>query len=114
MSEKIQSHHQARKAYVYVRQSTMHQVRNNLESQRRQYDLEQRARSLGFAASSLSMTIWVALGQDSHIVLDSAACRPRSVQERWSQCWRSRHPAWREITGIGIISSIFVQWQRHW
>ena len=49
MSEKIQSHHQARKAYVYVRQSTMHQVRNNLESQRRQYDLEQRARSLGFA-----------------------------------------------------------------
>ncbi len=43
MSDKIHSHHQARKAYVYVRQSTMHQVRNNLESQRRQYDLEQRA-----------------------------------------------------------------------
>ena len=49
MSEKIQGHHRDRQAYLYVRQSTMHQVRNHLESQRRQYDLEERARSLGFA-----------------------------------------------------------------
>ena len=49
MSEKIQPHHRDRQACVYVRQSTMHQVRNNLESQRRQYDLEEHARSLGFA-----------------------------------------------------------------
>jgi len=48
MSEKIQPHHLSRQAYVYVRQSTMNQVRNHLESQRRQYDLEERARSLGF------------------------------------------------------------------
>jgi len=39
MSEKIQPHHLSRQAYVYVRQSTMNQVRNHLESQRRQYDL---------------------------------------------------------------------------
>lgn len=44
MSEKIQPHHVSRQAYVYVRQSTMNQVRNHLESQRRQYDLEERAR----------------------------------------------------------------------
>jgi DNA invertase Pin-like site-specific DNA recombinase len=48
MSEKIQPHHLSRQAHVYVRQSTMNQVRNHLESQRRQYDLEGRARSLGF------------------------------------------------------------------
>jgi DNA invertase Pin-like site-specific DNA recombinase len=48
MSEKIQPHHLSRQAYVYVRQSTMNQVRNHLESQRRQYDLQERARSLGF------------------------------------------------------------------
>jgi DNA invertase Pin-like site-specific DNA recombinase len=48
MSEKIQLHHLSRQAYVYVRQSTMNQVRNHLESQRRQYDLQERARSLGF------------------------------------------------------------------
>lgn len=48
MSEKIQPQHLSRQAYVYVRQSTMNQVRNHLESQRRQYDLQERARSLGF------------------------------------------------------------------
>jgi DNA invertase Pin-like site-specific DNA recombinase len=47
MSEKIQPHHLSRQAYVYVRQSTMNQVRNHLESLRRQYDLQGRAPSLG-------------------------------------------------------------------
>src|SRR6266568_422622 len=48
MSEKIKPTHCERSAYVYVRQSTLRQVRNHLESQRRQYDLEGRARALGF------------------------------------------------------------------
>ena len=38
-----------RKAVVYVRQSTPQQMRNNLESQRRQYDLVDVARGHGFA-----------------------------------------------------------------
>ena len=38
-----------RKAVVYVRQSTQTQVQTNLESQRRQYDLVEEARRLGFA-----------------------------------------------------------------
>lgn len=37
-----------RKAVVYVRQSTQSQVQANLESKRRQYDLVQEARRLGF------------------------------------------------------------------
>ncbi len=37
-----------RRAYVYVRQSTMQQVRGNLESQRRQYGLTRRAQELGW------------------------------------------------------------------
>jgi DNA invertase Pin-like site-specific DNA recombinase len=48
MSEKIKSHHLERKAYVYVRQSTIHQVRNHLESKERQYALAERAKQLGF------------------------------------------------------------------
>ncbi|MBC8280871.1 MAG: recombinase family protein [Chloroflexi bacterium] len=48
MSDKINSQHLERAAYVYIRQSTLQQVRNNLESSRRQYALEDRARSLGF------------------------------------------------------------------
>lgn len=37
-----------RKAVVYVRQSTQAQVQNNLESQRRRYDLVEEARHRGF------------------------------------------------------------------
>ena len=40
MSEKIKQQHLERGAYVYVRQSTPYQVRNNLESKERQYALE--------------------------------------------------------------------------
>jgi excisionase family DNA binding protein len=48
MSDKITQRHLERAAYVYIRQSTLQQVRNNLESQRRQYALQDRARALGF------------------------------------------------------------------
>lgn len=48
MSEKVTSRHLELAAYVYVRQSTMQQVRHNLESQRRQYALAAHARELGF------------------------------------------------------------------
>jgi DNA invertase Pin-like site-specific DNA recombinase len=48
MSEKIQPIHIERDACVYVRQSSMSQVRHHLEGQRRQYDLRERAQSLGF------------------------------------------------------------------
>ena len=45
---KIQSKHLARRGVVYLRQSTMKQVRENLESQRLQYALADRARELGW------------------------------------------------------------------
>lgn len=45
---RITSEHLARAAVVYVRQSTAYQVVNNLESQRRQYGLVDRARQLGW------------------------------------------------------------------
>ncbi|MHB1743348.1 MAG: recombinase family protein [Acidobacteriaceae bacterium] len=45
---KITADHQARRACVYVRQSTPGQVRHNLESQRRQYALVDHARALGW------------------------------------------------------------------
>ena len=48
MNEKIKAHHLDRAAYVYVRQSTPHQVRSHLESKERQYALAGRAEQLGF------------------------------------------------------------------
>src|SRR5215813_6688615 len=49
MSTKMHPSHLQRDAYVYVRQSTGHQVRAHPESQRRQYALADQARGLGFA-----------------------------------------------------------------
>jgi DNA invertase Pin-like site-specific DNA recombinase len=45
---KITADHLARRACVYVRQSTPNQVQHNLESQRRQYALVDHARALGW------------------------------------------------------------------
>ena len=48
-SPKIKPEHLARKAIVYLRQSSEKQVRENLESQRLQFDLAERVRSLGWS-----------------------------------------------------------------
>lgn len=48
MSELIQPTHLKRRAVVYIRQSTPHQVVSNQESLRLQYALRQRARELGW------------------------------------------------------------------
>src|SRR5262245_17739900 len=48
MNERIKPEHLQRAAYVYVRQSTTYQVRHHREGQQRQYELEPRARQLGF------------------------------------------------------------------
>jgi len=48
MNEKITEQHTKLSAYIYVRQSTGHQVRHNHQGRQRQYDLSDRARALGF------------------------------------------------------------------
>jgi DNA invertase Pin-like site-specific DNA recombinase len=47
--EKIRPEHLARPAFVYIRQSTLDQVRHHHESRRRQYDLAGYARTLGWS-----------------------------------------------------------------
>jgi DNA invertase Pin-like site-specific DNA recombinase len=48
MSEKIRPQHLARKAILYVRQSSTYQVSHNLESPKLQYAMQQRLRQLGW------------------------------------------------------------------
>lgn len=66
-SHKIGPEHLARKAIVYLRQSTCKQVRENLESQRLQYAMADRARSLGFGDVE---TIETDLGSSASIGAD--------------------------------------------
>ena len=47
-SVKVQPHHLERAAYLYIRQSSMRQVIENVESTMRQYALDSRAMALGW------------------------------------------------------------------
>ena len=44
----VQPHHLRRKAVIYIRQSTGHQVLTNRESQQLQYAMREQARHLGW------------------------------------------------------------------
>ena len=54
-SELITSMHLARKAIIYIRQSSPHQVLTNKESLRLQYALKQRALNLGWQAEDIEI-----------------------------------------------------------
>jgi len=53
MNPKIQNHHRAKPAYVYLRQSTMAQVRHHTESTERQYALKDKATELGWLETKI-------------------------------------------------------------
>jgi DNA invertase Pin-like site-specific DNA recombinase len=69
-SELITASHQARKALIYIRQSTPHQVLTNQESLRLQYALKQRALELGWRSEDIEII-------DSDLGLTAAATQQR-------------------------------------
>ena len=70
-SELIKPVHLARKAVVYIRQSTPHQVVSNQESLRLQYALRQRARELGWHEADIDVI-------DADLGLSGASVAQRS------------------------------------
>src|ERR1700687_4718750 len=50
---KVTADHLRRLAYLYIRQSSLHQVHEHRESTARQYDLKRRAQALGWTAEQL-------------------------------------------------------------
>ena len=67
--QKVTSAHLGRKAYLYVRQSTLQQVVANTESTDRQYGLRRRAIALGWQAEDI-VVIAHALGQSASSAAD--------------------------------------------
>ena len=98
---KITSEHLARAAFVYVRQSTAYQVMNNLESQRRQYGLVERARQLGWDDVQL---VDDDLGRSGGGTArpGSKNCWLRSAKAGSVQWYRWKPRAWRGTVAIGI------------
>ena len=70
-SELVKPTHLARKAVVYIRQSTPHQVVSNQESLRLQYALRQRARELGWHEADINVI-------DADLGLSGASAAQRS------------------------------------
>jgi len=54
-ADEIRIDHLSKRAYIYVRQSTLQQVRRNRESTLRQYDLQQRALELGWSGELIEV-----------------------------------------------------------
>ena len=54
-NQKVRPEHLKRDAYLYIRQSTIHQVFHNTESTKRQYDLRRRAVALGWPDDSVNV-----------------------------------------------------------
>jgi len=67
--EKVNAGHLQRNAYLYVRQSTLRQVLENTESTLRQYDLRQRAVTLGWPVERI-VVIDGDLGQSAATAAD--------------------------------------------
>ncbi|MCP4226730.1 MAG: recombinase family protein, partial [Actinomycetia bacterium] len=66
---KVTARHLTRSAYLYIRQSTLHQVNDHTESTQRQYDLSGRARALGW-------------GEEQIVVVDSDQGQSGSTADR--------------------------------
>ena len=84
---KVTSQHLARKAVVYLRQSSPKQVHENLQSQRLQYALRDKARTLGFREVEIidddlgSSRRWA-----PECAKDSHSCWDRWRWEKWAWC----------------------------
>lgn len=74
-SPKIEPRHQRLQAIVYIRQSTPKQVQTNHESTRRQYQLVDRARQMGWAPSLIQVI-------DDDLGLSGASSRRRAGFQR--------------------------------
>ena len=81
-SRKVQSHHLERDAYLYVRQSSMKQVVENVESTKRQYALRTRATALGWS--------------DDHIVVIDSDQGESGASAAWREGFR------RLVTDVGL------------
>ena len=83
-AEKIGAQHRARKAVLYVRQSSAHQVQHNRESQALQYAMRERLVRLGWSEIEV---IDDDLGRSAAggVARASSAWSPRSASARWAR-----------------------------
>ena len=77
-SAKIKPEHLARKAIVYLRQSSERQIRQNKESQQLQYAMAERVRALAGSRSRSSIVTW-----DRARALPPSSGKASNVSSAW-------------------------------
>ena len=65
MTPVVHPHHLSRKAVIYIRQSTGHQVLTNTESQQLQHTMREHARQLGWPEERIEV-VETDLGRSAH------------------------------------------------
>ena len=98
---KISADHLARGAYVYVRQSTADQLRNNHESRRRQYALADRARAARLDRGRRHRRRSRRLRRRCARARASSGCSRPSAAGRSARSCRSKPRAWRATAATG-------------
>ena len=79
--------HLARKAMVYLRQSSLQQVKQNLESQRLQYALADKAKALGFhRVQIIDCDLGVSAASGRRHAKASNSCSPASPWAMLGSC----------------------------
>lgn len=105
LNPKIQPHHQQRKAVVYVRQSTTKQVLFNQESTRRQYQLAEKARELGWPQPLISVI-------DDDLGLSGTSSTQRQGFQRLVASLGLAEIGLILVTEISRLSRLNSDWQR--
>ena len=110
MSDKIKPHHLGRKAILYVRQSSAHQVMHNQESRILQYAMRDRLRELGWREIEV---IDDDLGRSAAGAVTRAGLSgwwPRSVSARSGRWQPGKSRALPATAGTGSSSSRCAGW----
>ena len=110
-SELVTPTHLARKAVVYIRESTPHQIVSNQESLRLQYALRQRARELGWHDADIDVI-------DADLGLSGASAAQRSgfkelvgrgrAQRSWPYPVDRRDPSRPQL--LRLVSAVGYLW----
>ena len=107
MISKIADRHLSREACIYIRQSTMGQVRFNQESTERQYNLASKAQSLGWSSERIRI-LDRDLGQSGARTTNREDFKTLVSDVAMSQSGRSspwKLRGWRDRTRTGIACS---------
>jgi DNA invertase Pin-like site-specific DNA recombinase len=104
-SSKVEARHLRLLAVVYIRQSTLQQLQNNQESTRRQYELAQRARQMGWPETAIRVI-------DDDLGMSGASSQNRAGFQRLVAAIGMGEVGLVLVTEVSRLSRLNSDWHR--